>query len=234
MKDGSILVLPIGGQAARIGGIPKFLLPVSDRETLLGRHVDAAKAAGINKVYIVCRPVHTNLIRNYFSTYESKAEIIELEHDTQTMCETLSDGMKGIDFDSAIVGLPDTYWSNDGLISAYKKLQQSKESCDTTLAVFRIRPDQVGKLGQLEFDTNGKLLRMNDKDSNCNYEFAWGAIKFTKSIITNLDIKQPHVGYTVRNLLNLGARIDCIEIDAGYFDCGTFQEYSLLLGLLNE
>jgi hypothetical protein len=234
MKYGSILVLPIGGQAARIGGIPKFLLPVSDRETLLGRHIDAAKAAGINKVYIICRPVHTDLIRNYLSKYESNAEIIELERDTQTMCETLSAGMKGIDFESAIIGLPDTYWSNDGLISAYKQLQQSKESCDTILAVFRIRPDQVGKLGQLEFDMNGQLLRMNDKDLTCNYEFAWGAVKFTKSMITDLDIKQPHVGYTVKNLLSLGTRIDCIEIDTRYFDCGTFPEYSLLLGLLNE
>ena len=234
MNGDSILVLPIGGQATRIGGVPKFLLPVSDRETLLGRHVDAARASGVNRIYIICRPVHTALISNYLSEFEGNAEIIELNRDTQTMCETLSVGMKGIDFESAIVGLPDTYWSNDGLKEAYKQLQLSKNTCDTILAVFRIREDQAGKLGQLQFDTNGQLLRMNDKDLNCNYEFAWGAIKFTNSIIKELDINQPHVGYTVKNMLDLGARINCIQINTEYFDCGTFEEYSLLLGRLSE
>jgi choline kinase len=233
MADSTILVLPIGGQATRIGGIPKFMLPVSDQETLISRHVRAAQVAGIERIYIICRPMHSELIKNYFNDTQGNIFIIELAQETSTMNETLANGMREISFDSAIIGLPDTYWTEEGLIKAYSKLYEQGISSEISLAVFRIREDQIGKLGQVKFNSDYELIDISDKNPTCKHEYAWGALKIQESIIRKLDSNLPHVGYTVRKEFESGVKIHCVEVKCKYFDCGTFKEYSNLIGSIS-
>ena len=40
MKKDIKTFIPAAGLATRLGGIPKFLLPVNDRQTLIGFHID--------------------------------------------------------------------------------------------------------------------------------------------------------------------------------------------------
>lgn len=234
MSDETILVLPIGGQATRIGGVPKFLLPVGDNQTLIGRHVHAAQESGISEIFIICRPMHTRLIRNYFSESISNITVIELENETQTMNETLFFGLSDIYFSSAIVGLSDTYWSKNGLVQAYSQLKAHDDKHSISIAAFEIREDQVGKLGQVQIGDDQELKDMKDKDSNCDYQYAWGAIKITKNFLQNIDRSQPHIGYTVRDKLKVGEKILCVKVETNYYDCGTFAEYRSLLNTLNE
>ena len=50
MKKDIKTFVPAAGLATRLGGIPKFLLPVSDRQTLIGFHIDNLKKIKNNEI----------------------------------------------------------------------------------------------------------------------------------------------------------------------------------------
>ena len=52
MKKDIKTFIPAAGLATRLGGIPKFLLPVNDRQTLIGFHIDNLKKIKNNEILI--------------------------------------------------------------------------------------------------------------------------------------------------------------------------------------
>jgi UTP-glucose-1-phosphate uridylyltransferase len=70
---------------------------------------------------------------------------------------------------------------------------------------------------------------MVDKDFSCNYEYAWGALTFSKKITQFLDSTDPHLGYGVKNALMNSQSVTARKISGEYFDCGTPSEYLNLL-----
>ena len=58
------LVLPIGGSASRMRGIPKYLLPANDSSTLVENHVQAGLKAGFDQVVVIIPKESESLLRN--------------------------------------------------------------------------------------------------------------------------------------------------------------------------
>jgi GTP:adenosylcobinamide-phosphate guanylyltransferase len=97
-------VLPASGKSSRIGGIPKFCLPISDERSLLQWHVE--------QMLEVCDEVRV-------STRSEWAPIIEnMDMNVKIIIKdpsTMSDAVKfmvGEYNDTVLIGMPDTFVLN--------------------------------------------------------------------------------------------------------------------------
>jgi len=100
----TIGVLPASGKASRIGGIPKFCLPVSDERSLLQWHVEQMLEV-CDEVRIATRPEWVPIVQNM----DMNIKLIVREP------STMSDAIKfmiGEYNDTVLVGMPDTYILN--------------------------------------------------------------------------------------------------------------------------
>ena len=124
--------------------------------------------------------------------------------------------------------MPDVYISNKkSLIILNKKFNEYK--CDILLGIFKIREDQRGKLGQVKFDENNNLVDVIDKDKKCTYKWAWGIMQWNRKLFEYINPMESHIGYSLLPALKNGLNIKVQKIDGTYYDCGTLDEYKLLL-----
>lgn len=222
----SILLLPVGGSASRMLGLPKFMLPASNVETLIEKHCNGAIAAGYEEIHIVTQKKYLGLIRDYLVAKELRVTLHELPSETRTMSETLKIAagfIPAIDQFSVTVGLADTAFCG----SSYERIYRSLIECpaDFALGLFAIRDDQFGKLGQVEIDGAGKVISMKDKTIGCPFPNIWGLAKIPGAVIKDLDVSDAHVGITIERLVSNGQYVAGIRNFADYYDCGTFAEY---------
>jgi hypothetical protein len=98
-----------------------------------------------------------------------------------------------------------------------------------SLACWKIRDEQKGKLGQVLVDQGNKVTDIRDKDINCDYELSWGAVSFSRALINYMEITDPHIGMAVAKSVKNGEDVNCLMVDGEYFDCGTPREYFHLL-----
>jgi hypothetical protein len=122
--------------------------------------------------------------------------------------------------------MPDTYFAGE---KPYAYLAKSKYSM--SLATWRIRPDQLGKLGQVKLSETpeGLVTQAEDKNQHCEYPHSWGAMSFSKQALSFGEPDMPHTGYLLPELLEAGIEIHAREMDGSYFDCGTPAEYVEML-----
>jgi hypothetical protein len=245
------LLLPASGFATRMSGMLKFMLPLSGGDTLIKKHIeDGVKCADV--VHIATRSVNVPALASYLelNVPEDVRRKIRLQAvDSVSMTDTVMQMLPvpGLD-GNCVVMMPDTYFPFD--------MRQVMEQVpwiggDVLLVVFRIRPDQRGKLGQVKlqetFDNRGRPCHhvedMVDKDPTCEYEYAWGAVVFcqyaprarTPAELSQFMRKdQPHIGYAVKEYLQHGGPVYATVVDAPYFDCGTIDEYTSLLATLKS
>lgn len=222
----SILILPVGGSATRMIGLPKFMLPCSETETLIEKHCRGALAAGYDEVHIITRKEYWDLISTYFRKRSIPATIHSLDVDTTTMSETLKHSERfipNLHSLSITVGLADTAFYGIDYLNIYKCLLDANS--EYALALFVQREDQLGKLGQVEIDASGQVLAMRDKDKTCKFPFIWGIAKIPGDYFQSLDVKDAHIGIGIEKLLSQGFYVSGLSTGAEYFDCGTFSEY---------
>lgn len=222
-----ILVLPIGGSASRMLGLPKFMLPVSESETLIERHCRGATLAGYDEVHIITKQKYFNLIGSHIPERNIAAQIHILPHETKTMSETLKIGsgiIEDIRNASVTIGLADTAFHGTSYEHIYRNLIE--DSADYTLGLFSIREDQFGKLGQVDTDSTGKVISMQDKTRDCRFPAIWGLAKVPGVMLSNLDISDAHIGIGIEKRVTEGIFVSGVMNAAEYYDCGTFSEYS--------
>lgn len=214
--------MPAAGSAIRMRGLPKFMLPCSqDFETLLERHVSNLLPL-VDTIWIPTRPEFAHLIVKL--GFGPKVIVHALE--TETMSETVIEVSRFAKADRFILCMPDTYFHGD---LPYDGLSNS--TSDLELTAFKIRNDQKGKLGQIKIDQNNQVLDALDKDLNCDYEFAWGAMSFTEKFVRLLRKVEPHVGYAIPRAIQ-EFRVTARQSETEYFDCGTSAEYLRMLKTL--
>lgn len=218
------LLLPIAGSAARIGGIPKFLLPISGNRTLIEEHVLSALNADLGGVVVICRRPHFEITKNILEKYNGFVEYIQLNFSTKTMNETISFFEPRDNETNIIIGLADSYWSGNSLTSVYRILKDLNRSYGT-LALFPMRKSQFGKFGAVEYNSDSMVTSIIDKDPKVKLTHAWGALRVSIDLVRNIDIELPHIGYSVEKSIALGFDYTCSVFDVDYFDCGTFDEY---------
>jgi hypothetical protein len=223
----NIMVLPVGGNATRMMGLPKFLLPVNDTEVLIEKHCRGALEAGYDEVVVITRPVYAELLRGLFEKCNLEVGLLILEAPTLTMNQTLQNGLTATpgEYDnvSITVALADTVFLGEDYSAIYARLLNCKK--DFVLGLFEVRSDQLGKLGQVDLDAGGAVVDIRDKTLDCAYPYIWGLAKFPGSTIKKINVDQAHIGISFEGWLHLGEEIASSVSNAKYFDCGTFTEY---------
>lgn len=228
-----VLVLPLGGSAQRMLGLPKFLLPINQNQTLLSSHITAGEFAGYDRIVLIVNNLFSTLVENYVSKLNIDVEIVTLQNNTKSMCETLKIGLESVKMeeDAALsIGLADTVFHGTEMRFVYSKLKKSES--DFCLMLFDIRSDQLGKLGQVQINGDKVVTQMQDKVVGCSFSKLWGLAKVPRSYIEWIDPADAHIGISLERSLNSGLKISTEVSNASYFDCGTFDEYLLYLKLL--
>lgn len=216
--------IPAAGQASRLGGIPKFLLPISDRQTLIGHHIDSL--IELEEYEIV---IGTNE-KFYKTLHEIYTGLIVEKIESSSMVETVSKLKLEMERLSLVI-MPDTYFENYEIVRKMKEKIQSTE-LDVVLGVWKIKEDQIGKLGQCLIE--GELIKkIIDKDLSCKEEYFWGSIMWKPSFNQFIKESDEHFGIALNRAIDKNLQVGYVKADQEYFDCGTFREYKSLLSSLS-
>lgn len=219
-------VIPICGSASRLGNIPKFLLPIKNKSSLLKHNIEKCFISGF-KPLIITTPNFCNIIYRYINTFCDSKNITIIVTETGTMSETILHSQKIVS-DIYSILMPDVYISNKNCLSLLNNEFKINES-DVLLGIFKIREDQKGKLGQVLFDGENNLIDVVDKDKDCSYKWAWGVILWKKIFFDFIDSKTSHIGYGLVPALKNGIKIKVYKLSSDYYDCGTLEEYQSML-----
>jgi choline kinase len=228
IEGGSALIdgiLPAAGLATRMRGLPKFLLPCDDEyTTLIEKHVSSLLET-CDTVWIPTRPEQTILLETLGI---SSDRVVVVPMTTATMTQTVLRLANISGASRFVMVMPDTHFVGE---QPYQYLSEGKS--DLNLACWKIRQEQLGKLGQvlIEGGTHGKVLDSKDKDPNCAFPHSWGAMSFNRSILQLAVAEMPHTGYAINPALMAGKSVEGKVFSGKYFDCGTPREYLELLAL---
>ena len=217
-------LIPAAGLATRMRGLPKFLLPIDDKyTTLLENHIILAlrEIESLERIFIATRPDLVSLIKSLNIEYP---ELSVIEMETSSMNETILRLLEYSTSEYFQLIMPDTFFSKE---QPYGKLNQKPDFCD--LALWSIRPEQRGKLGEVDIDSNNIVKNIIDKNPKSFLKYSWGALTFNKKLEKYINPKDPHIGYALSKALENGEDITTKLINGKYFDCGTPEEYIDLL-----
>ena len=220
------LLIPAAGLATRMRGLPKFLLPIDKKyTTLLENHLlqSIQEIENLDHIFIATRPDLVKIIKSLNLNFP-KLSIIEME--TSTMNETILNLIGHTDSQYFQLIMPDTYFSGE---QPYGKLSSTPNFCD--LALWEIRSEQRGKLGEVDIDLEDVAKVIIDKNPDSLLKYSWGSLTFSLQLKKYIDVKEPHIGYALSNALENDEIITTKIINGKYYDCGTPEEY---LGLLKE
>jgi hypothetical protein len=202
-------VLPASGSASRLGGIPKFCLPLNEDESLIQWH--------INHLSKICDQVHISTRKMWIPILHQmnlpkNCFIFELEP------STMSGAIKEMSTESNaryIIGMPDTYMP-DSNGEFYTDLANSNS--DVTLAAFPCHDQLIGRVGQILFNQDGDVLDVMDKVPSCEYEFLWGALALNGVSVDPL-LATPSL--QIMDWVREGKSVKALKAIGTYLDIGT-------------
>jgi len=214
-------IIPAAGQAKRMRGIPKFLLPGDAAyRTLIERHIDNL-ASLVDTIWIPIRPEFVFLLES-LNLPRQQVVIIPLASDTMT--ESVGRILQISSSESFYMVMPDTVYVGE---QPYEKLLDPDF---ITLACWEIRQNQKGKLGQVQIEGNF-ATSIRDKDANCEFPQSWGAMSFTRRISDYIDYSDSHIGFAAQKAVEAGEAVRAFRVNGAYFDCGTPHEYAEMVKL---
>jgi hypothetical protein len=205
-------VLPASGKASRIGGIPKFCLPISDERSLLQWHVEQMLEV-CDEVRVSTRAEWVPIIQNM----DMNIKLIVREP------STMSDAVKfmvGEYNDTVLIGMPDTYILNaPGNI--YKPLFKDN-TADLILGIWECGETLKGRVGQVLVSYD-KVIDSEDKVDDCDYPDMWGTMLFRKNMIRYIDTELDHPGKQLKEWIFRGSNIKAVRPGGQYMDIGTLR-----------
>ena len=215
-------LLPASGNANRLSGIPKFCLPLTDKQNILEWHVE--------QMLKVCDTVNISTRSTWMPIVKQMnlpKEVMLYEIEPSTMSDALLKMMSNPE-SKYIIGMPDTYMHNsDG--EFYKQLAES--NADVTLAAFKCHDDLKGRVGQIKFDDSGLITDSLDKMPDCDYEYMWGALSL-KNVYLNNEL--PHPGIQIMEWISSGKDVRAVIARGNYMDIGTVEGLKLFYKTLDE
>jgi hypothetical protein len=224
-------LIPAAGSATRIGGIPKYLLPVGKSALpLLFFHIKMA----INCNYPVLIAVHPSM-HEYFTELCLSWSFIDVKVisiNSKTMNETCLLMSSDLPESATVsISMPDTFFTQMRNIETFIPLTEL-HALAPSLALWKIQTFQIGKLGQVEINVSrSKVDRLIDKDLSCSFKSSWGMIALPIALMRTFSALDPHLGISLGKLVPDSLSLNYLEIPGKYFDCGTIEEYREALDL---
>lgn len=215
-------LIPCSGNATRMNGIPKFLLPCKEGN-LINNTINLFKKNNIDDIYISISKENEHFIK---PINESNNDVKYIVKNTKTMSETVSN-LVNINAEKYILIMPDTYFisKNNYKFPELAQLNIMLNKFDIVVILWKIKEYQYGKLGQVNVNSE-KVIDIMDKNPECRYPYSWGVIGWVNRVNYLIDINTPHIGYIINSALekniNVGYIISSTE---NYYDCGTPDEY---------
>jgi hypothetical protein len=228
-------ILPCAGTASRLFNLPKFMLPTKKEQcALIVYWINLLIKNKCNKI-IIGVSENTKIFIDNILKYNINKNIqniinIKLVGNTNTMNETIVACLKNEKYDIAIMGMPDTYVSN---LSNILIKNMNKENINVGCYLWNIRDTQIGKIGQCNVDNNF-IIDIIDKDPLCEYNYGWGVVVFKPEFEKYIDIKDLHIGYSMKQYIENNKIIYQIMNEGLYFDCGTTQGYTEYLNYMED
>lgn len=204
-------VLPASGNANRLGGIPKFCLPISDTQNLIEWHVEQMLEV-CNEVRVSTKAEWVPIIKNM----NMDIKLIVREP------STMSDAIKfiiGEYNDTVMIGMPDTYIAGTQK-NIYKEMINT--SGDLVLGTWECTEELKGRVGQISLYGN-KVVSSKDKVNNCDYEYMWGTMLFRKNLIRYVDASLDHPGKQIQEWIDMSLAVRSVMPGGKYMDAGTFN-----------
>lgn len=209
-------LLPASGSASRLGGIPKFCLPITDTQNILQWHVE--------QMLKVCDIVKISTRKSWLpivNQMDLPPTAVVYEIEPSTMSDALVKMMVNPN-SKYIIGMPDTYMpGSDG--DFYRQLAWS--DADVTLASFLCHEDLMGRVGQIKFDEYGRVQDALDKNAGCEYPYMWGAMAI-QNVYVNEEL--PHPGLQIMDWINEGKNVKAVVAKGNYLDIGTVSGLKML------
>ena len=209
----TIGLLPASGKASRVGGIPKFCLPVSDEKSLLQWHVEQMLEV-CDEVRVCTRSEWIPIIQNM------DMNITLIVKGPSTMSDAIK-FMVGEYNDTVLVGMPDTYIL--GAPSNIYKGMMKETDADLVLGIWKCLGELRGRVGQVLVSSDGRVKASEDKVSDCDYKDMWGTMLFRKNMIKHIDPSLDHPGKQIQEWINEGSNIQSVRPGGRYIDVGTFD-----------
>lgn len=218
-------IIPAAGKATRIGGLPKFLLPVPGGyllERMLSR-------IGV-PCYIGARPEHGNLMNAYI-----RPEDTVYQADTRSMPETILAARPYVGDEHVLVGMPDTYWTDEVIFQRLDAWLDRGAIC--AAAVFYVDPAMASRLGvcRTAYDGNTLVLsKIEDKRIQISHQWAWGAVAWRPAFWRYILPEDAHLGIALQRAVSAGETIPLYPADGPYYDNGTPEDYFRCIRELTE
>jgi len=207
----TIGILPASGRSLRIGGIPKFCLPISDERSILQWHVEQMLEV-CDEVRVSTKAEWVPIVQNM----DMNIKLIVLEPSTMSHAIKF---MVGDYNDTVIIGMPDTYIHGTQK-NIYKEMIHSEG--DLVLGTWSCTEDIKGRVGQVLLSGN-KVVASMDKSSECNYTDMWGTMLFRKNLIRYIDPELEHPGKQIQEWIDMNLDIRFVQPGGKYIDIGTLK-----------
>jgi hypothetical protein len=206
-------LLPASGKASRVGGIPKFCLPISPQQCLLQWHVQAMLEV-CDLVKVSTRPMWIPIVE------AMHLDVQLMAREPSTMSEAVQAMMQGHDNNDAfVIGMPDTYIMN--ATGNYYR-QMVEEAGDVVLAAWRCTVNLQGRVGQIRLGRPNKVIASRDKDPTCRFEHMWGAMVL-RGDARHVDPVRNHPGEQLQDWIDEGLSVNAVKPDGAYCDIGNFD-----------
>lgn len=223
-------IIPAGGKAERMGGIPKMLLPIptaSGGAALMDVLMDRMEAAGPSEIVIGANHERSRLAGRY-----GKRARFPLWQ-TETMSEMVMRAPNPKkDKPSALFGMPDTFFEDE---QAFPKLLRALDKgYDVAVGVFVARPGQHREGGMCKVRYS-YITEVIDKPDTPVSRYIWGVLAWQPTFWEHMDAADPHVGYAIPRAIAAGLKVRAVLMQGGFWDCGTPERYfALIRHLTNE
>lgn len=216
-------IIPIGGHATRMNGIPKFLLPIGNT-CLLTRLYEQMAAAGAETIAVGVRAEHRHLAEQNLP-----GEAVIYEVNTETMSQTVLHARPHIDMTQPVLfGMPDTFWTDEGV---YEELAFNLDVFDNTAAtaaLWIVDRAYRHKRGMVRFEDYRyleHLLAIEDKPIVTDLVWGWMAIAWRPSFWQYINPYDKHVGFAMQRAIEAGEFLSGKVFSGFAYDCGTPDEY---------
>jgi hypothetical protein len=207
----TIGLLPASGKASRVGGIPKFCLPISDERSLIQWHVEQMLEV-CDEVRISTRAEWVPIIQNM----DMNIKLIVREP------STMSDAVRfmvGDNNDTVIIGMPDTFILGSQH-NIYKEMV--KTNGDLVLGAWECTEDLKGRVGQIHL-SGDRVVYSKDKVDDCDYSHIWGTMLFRKNLIRYVDPLLDHPGKQIQEWIDMSLDVRAVQPGGQYMDIGTLK-----------